>query len=75
MVINGKGLRFKILQQLNDLVIFYLYVLSFPLLLLFIQVVENILYKLDDDKEAFYETLEKMYNVELHHFKRLKDEL
>ncbi len=39
------------------------------------QVLANLLYQVDADKESYYETLEKMYDVQLHHFKRAKDEL
>ena len=37
--------------------------------------VEHVLYKMDEEKDEMIETLEKIYDVELHHFKRPKDEL
>ena len=43
--------------------------------MLLIQVVDSVLYKQEENRDELYETLEKLYDVELHHFKRTKDEL
>ena len=42
-----------------------------------IQVVEKVLYYYDQDgdRTPYYEALEKIYGIELHHFKRPHEEL